>query len=155
ITGADIYPVSYPPGIHAEAANTDISLVGDITSKLVQAAAGKPVWMTLQIAWSGVTPTQQHPDVVPRFPTLLEERFMAYEAIVRGARGLTFFGGHVTEITRPRDARLGWNWTFWDLVLHPLLSELSSASVHPALIAPASARVTANAGDLELATRDD
>ena len=28
VTGADIYPVSYPPGIHAGGANKDISVVG-------------------------------------------------------------------------------------------------------------------------------
>jgi len=33
--------------------------------------------MTLQIAWSGITPNQQRPGLVPRFPALQEERFMA------------------------------------------------------------------------------
>ena len=59
---------------------------------------------------------------------------MAYQAIVAGARGLMFFGGHLTQITRPRDARAGWNWTFWELVLRPLLLELTSDSVRPALV---------------------
>src|SRR4051812_18747334 len=31
VTGADIYPVSYPPGLHAGGSNHDISVVGDIT----------------------------------------------------------------------------------------------------------------------------
>ena len=83
--------------------------------------------MTLQIAWTGTTPTQQHPEVVPRFPTLHEERFMAYQAIVNGARGLNFFGGHPTQIADPADAESGWNWTFWSRVLRPLLP--SSAPV--------------------------
>src|SRR5882724_1692004 len=154
ITGADIYPVAYPPGRHSDLPNKDISLVGDVTKKMVQAAGGKPLWMTLQIAWSGITPNQQNPNRVPRFPTLQEERFMAYQAIVDGARGLVFFGGQLTQIMRPRDAELGWNWTFWELVLRPLLVELTSPSVLPALIAPvAQAAVTSSAADVELTAR--
>src|SRR5919201_1741313 len=154
ITGADIYPVAYPPGAQTGGPNKDISVVGDVTKKMVEAAGGKPVWMTLQIAWSGVTASQQHADLVPRFPTLHEERFMAYQAIVNGARGLIFFGGQLTQVMRPRDAQLGWNWTFWEQVLKPLLVELTSPSVLPALIAPvAQSAVTANAADVELTTR--
>jgi hypothetical protein len=153
ITGADIYPVSYPPGTHAETSNHDISVVGDITSKLKQVAGPKPVWMTLQIAWSGITPSPGKPNI-PRFPTALEERFMAYQAIVHGARGLFFFGGNITQVMRPIDARTGWNWTFWQLVLKPLLLELTSPSVQPALLAPeSSAKVTASASDIDVATR--
>jgi hypothetical protein len=156
ITGADIYPVAYPPGRHAATGNNDISVVGDVTRKMVAAAGAKPVWMTLQIAWSGSTPSQQHPDVVPRFPTLHEERFMAYQAIVNGARGLTFFGGHLTQVSTPDDARAGWNWLFWARVLKPLLAELRSADVAPALVAAkAGAAVAASARDVELAARRD
>lgn len=154
ITGADIYPVAYPPGQHSDLPNKDISVVGDVTKKMVSAAGTKPVWMTLQIAWSGITTNQQRPALVPRFPTLQEERFMAYQAIVNGARGLIFFGGQLTQVMRPRDAQLGWNWTFWDQVLRPLLVELTSPSVLPALTAPvAQAAVTASAADVELTAR--
>ena len=154
ITGADIYPVAYPPGQHSDLPNKDISVVGYVTKKMVAAAGGKPIWMTLQIAWSGISPNQQRPDLVPRFPTLQEERFMAYQAIVDRARGLVFFGGQLTQVMRPRDAQLGWNWTFWELVLRPLLVELTSPSVLPALIAPvAQAAVTASAADIELTAR--
>src|SRR5437588_572608 len=58
ITGADIYPVSYPPGVHSDLPNKDISVVGDMTRKMVTAAGGKSVWMTLQIAWSGAIQNQ-------------------------------------------------------------------------------------------------
>jgi hypothetical protein len=163
ITGADIFPVSYPPGRHAvgpagpvAGQNRDISLVGDITKKMVQAAGGAPVWTTLQIAWKWATTAESRKNVVPRFPTLFEERFMAYQAIVNGARGLMFFGGHLTHNTRPRDAEAGWNWRFWELVLRPLLQELTSTAVNPILVAPDSAAtVTASAADVELTTRQD
>jgi len=156
ITGADIYPVSYPPGIHSDLANRDISVVGDVTRKMVDAAGGKPVWMTLQIAWSGVAASAEHPERVPRFPTLQEERFMAYQAIAAGARGLVFFGGHLTQVMRPADAKAGWNWTFWQQVLRPLLAELTSTAVLPALGAPdARAAVSASTRDVEVRARDD
>jgi hypothetical protein len=154
VTGADIYPVGYPPGAHSDLANKDISVVGDIAKKMVSAAGTKPIWMTLQIAWSGVTPNQQRPELVPRFPTLHEERFMAYQAIVNGARGLIFFGGQLTQVMRPRDAQLGWNWTFWEQVLRPLCVELTSPSVQPALTAPvAQAAIGASSSDVELTAR--
>ncbi len=154
ITGADIYPVAYPPGRHSDLPNKDISVVGDVTKKMVRAAGSKPIWMTLQIAWSGVTPSQQRPGLVPRFPALQEERFMAYQAIANGARGLIFFGGQLTQVMRPRDAQLGWNWTFWEQVLRPLVVELTSPSVLPALTAPvAKVAVSSSAADVELTAR--
>jgi hypothetical protein len=162
VTGADIFPISYPPGRHMNlpnktyTGNRDISLVGDVTKKMVQAAGGAPVWMTLQIAWTWTLTTHDQPKVVPRFPTLFEERFMAYQAIVNGARGLFFFGGHLTHNVRPKDAQAGWNWRFWELVLRPLLLELTSTAVGPILVAPdATAAVTASASDIELVARQD
>src|SRR5207237_2171797 len=154
--GADAYPVSYPPGAHTRTGNRDIGVVGDVTRKLMRAAGGKPVWMTLQIAWSGVAPSKQHPGVVPRFPTLQAERFMAYQAVVSGARGLVFFGGHLTQVAAPQAAAAGWNWTFWDEVLRPLVAELTSAAVAPALVAPkANAAAKASSADAELVARGD
>ena len=156
ITGADIFPIAYPPGLHSDLPNRDLSVVGDVTRKMVRAAGGKPVWMTLQIAWSGTVTSARKPNVVPRFPTLRELRFMAYQAIVCGARGLMFFGGHLTQVSRPADAQAGWNWTFWEQVLRPLLEELSSTAVAPALVAAdASAQVKSSTKDVEVLTRRD
>ena len=84
IHGVDIYPVSVPPGKHAGRANKDISVVGDVTRILQAAKPAQPIWTTLQIAWSGVLPPRNQ-DV---FPTLQRARFMAYDAIIAGARGL-------------------------------------------------------------------
>ena len=134
ITGADIYPVSYPPGIHSLRPNKEISMVGDYTRLMMQAADGKmPVWMILQIAWSGVT----KPGHTLRFPTFPQERFMVYQAIINGARGLFFFGGSNPRAWTPEDARLGWNWSFWNRVLGPVINEIGSHSpLYPALLAP-------------------
>ena len=155
ITGADVYPISYPPGTHTQTKNKDISVVGDVTKKMIQAAGPKPVWMTLQIAWSGVVTSQKNPRHVPRFPTLQQERFMAYQAIVNGARGLVFFGGHLTQVAAPADAAAGWNWTFWERVLRPLVNELSSAELAPVLTAPnAKPAVKASVPGVEVVARE-
>jgi hypothetical protein len=79
---------------------------------------------------------------------------MAYQAIVAGARGLAFFGGHLKQVMRPADEQRGWNWTFWETVLRPLVAELTSTAVAPALVAPAAAHpVRADATDVGVVTR--
>ena len=151
IQGVDIYPISHPPGVHAGRPNKDISVVGDVTALVVQAAPGKEHWTTLQIAWSGVLP----PAHVPIFPNLQQERFMAYQAIVAGAGGLVFFGGDIIQAMTPADAASGWNWTFWHTVLKQVVQELSSTAVGPALVAPPAAiTVTSDAADVRLVARE-
>lgn len=136
IIGADIYPVGYPPGAHSLLPNKEISMVGDYTRTMMEVGEGqRPVWMILQIAWSGVLP----PNKTLRFPTFAQERFMAYQAIINGARGLIFFGGHITKAMPEEDAALGWNWTFWRRVLRPVIEEIGDKGpLYPALVAPNS-----------------
>jgi len=143
VGGIDIYPVSYPPGRHTELPNKELSMVGDFTRFMRQVAGPKPFWMTLQIAFSGTTP----PKGIIRFPTSFEQRFITYEAIINGARGLTYFGGGLRPTLNARDRKLGWNWTYWNRVLKPLLHELGPQSpLHPALLAPDSKRTITVAG---------
>jgi hypothetical protein len=64
---------------------------------------------------------------------------MTYQAIINGARGLIYFGGNVTQAMSPEDAALGWNWTFWNHVLRPVIEEIGNHSpLSPALVAPES-----------------
>lgn len=126
ILALDIYPIGYPPGANSLLTNKEISMVGDYTDFLAQVGNGqKHFWMIEQIAWSGVVP----PAKTLRFPTLQQSRFMAYQAIIHGARGLMFFGGNVTATLNPRDAALGWNWTFWDEVLKPVVKQIGDNSL--------------------------
>ncbi len=144
IGGIDIYPVSYPPGRHTVEANKQLSMVGDFTRMIRDVAGPKPFWMTLQIAFSGTTP----PKGIIRFPSFFDQRFMAYEAIINGSRGLSFFGGGLLPTLNERDHRLGWNWTYWEKVMKPLLQELGSGSpIEPALVAPDSKRAITVAGE--------
>ena len=154
IHGVDIYPVSRPMGMHAGGppVNTDISVVGDMTRILARATGRKAIWTTLQIAWSGVLPPH-HPLV---FPTLAQARFMAYDAITAGARGLFFFGGQLPQAMNSQDRQRGWNWSYWNRVQRPLLRELSDPAHTAALTAPlAPHAITANAADVAVSTRAD
>ena len=137
IMGVDIYPISYPPGTHSLLTNKDISLVGDHARIISEAVQGKqPFWMILQISWSGVL----KPGKTLRFPTFPQERFMTYEAIINGARGLFYFGGANEKSLSARDEKLGWNWTFWKRVLEPVIEEIGTKSpLYPALVGPDSA----------------
>jgi hypothetical protein len=128
-------------------------MVGDYTRRMMEVADGKmPVWMILQIAWSGVIKTNK----TLRFPTFPEERFMTYEAIINGARGLIFFGGNLKPAMNERDAALGWNWTFWERVLRPVIEEIGEKSpLYPALVAANSKLpVKCNSTDIEFCIRE-
>ena len=149
----DIYPIGYPPGKHSLWPNKEMSMVGDYTKFIKEAADGKPVWMVLQIAWSGVI----KPGKTLRLPTFAQERFMTYQALINGARGLIYFGGHIEKAMPPEDARLGWNWTFWRRVLRPVLEEVGNNSpLVPALVAPDSRLPVqvSGADDVEFCVRE-
>jgi hypothetical protein len=136
ILALDIYPIGYPPGMHSTNANKEISMVGDFADFLNAVGGGqKSFWMIEQIAWSGVT----QPGKTLRFPTFPESRFMAYQAIIHGARGLMFYGGNIAAALNSRDAPHGWNWTFWEEVLRRVVQQLGPNSpLAPALVAPDS-----------------
>ena len=66
---------------------------------------------------------------------------MTYEAIIDGARGINYFGGgyRMAQTLNEGDRQLGYNWTFWERILKPLLAELNEKSpLHDALLAPDS-----------------
>src|SRR5205085_4807523 len=110
-------------------------LVSDCTKWVRDASPGKAIWMTLQIAWAGTAT----PGKTLRFPTFFQQRYMAYAAIINGARGINFQGGERPLSLTERDLRLGWNWGYWYKLMRPLAAELGEKSpLYPALIAPDS-----------------
>jgi len=153
ITGMDVFPISYPPGGHlGKWPNREISSVGDWTKIIHEAAGGKPVWMTLQISFSGTVGKGK----TLKMPTFPELRFMTYEAIINGARGVNYFGGANRACLNERDEKLGYNWTFWDRTLKPLISEINDKSpLAEALVAPNSKiPVKATDKNIELCVRE-
>jgi hypothetical protein len=154
IGGVDIYPVSNPPGRHLAATdkNREISAVGDFTQKMLRVTEGrKPIWLTLQIAFSGTVPPK--PLV---FPTLRQQRFMTYEAIIDGARGLIYYGGNLQPTLSERDRALGWNWTYWDEVLRQVVQEVGDKGPLAKALCAANSNlpVKATGNAIELCVRE-
>ena len=126
VHGVDVYPVTI--------ANPDPDLhsVGEWTALVNSLIPARPVWTTLQICSSGSWDKTTGEFVLPTYE---QERYMAYDAIVNGARSLTFFGGGTQGCWSSSDAQYGWNWTFWQGVLKPLVQQLSATSaIAPALV---------------------
>ena len=65
---------------------------------------------------------------IPVLITVPEQRFMAYESIINGARGLTYFGGGLPQTLNERDKPLEFNWTYFDRVMRPLFDEIGPKS---------------------------
>ena len=154
ITGFDMYPVGEPMGAQTDRPNKTLSIIGDLEHTARQLGTAS-TWMTLQISWSGVDPARGKPLM---FPTRHQERFMVYDAIINGARGLFFFGGQNTFAWQNAfDKQQQWAWKFWDDVLKPVVEEIGENSpLHPALIGDdsvAAIRVAKGAGIEFLARR--
>ena len=127
--GVDIYPVAFGD------ADPDLSRVGKWTRRIQSITPGRAVFTTLQICFSGSDDPAGSGAFV--LPTHRQARFMAYDAIINGARGLIFFGGDNSTCQTPADAALGWNWTFWNDVLKRLVAELGRhGRLYPALLVP-------------------
>lgn len=105
VTGVDIYPV--PEGnFHSELKNKTLSCVGDFTDLAYKSGYNKKtVWMILQAGswaeWYRKKPTAAQPR-----PTCEQTRFMLYNAITHGARGISMAGpGSLNDVYTPEFAR--------------------------------------------------
>ena len=91
ITGCDLYPV--------KAAGRPIAEVGDYTERFNRVGEGKPVYMVLQ-AFSWHELQEKAGEALPAaYPTFAESRFMAWDAIAHGAKGILYWGSAYTENT--------------------------------------------------------
>ena len=136
IHGVDVYPVTLAapaPNLHD---------VGTWTSTIASVTPSRAVWTTLQVCASGSYDSSGHFVL----PTFAQERYMLYDAILNGARSIAFYGGNNPNCWTATDGQYGWNWSFWDSVLKPLLGEINSLSpLAPALVNPATTQtLTAN-----------
>jgi hypothetical protein len=116
--GCDIYPVPRErDNGHSDLSDQFLSCVGGYTRRMQEAAPGKPVWMVLQgFAWADLRETAdvETRDLL-RKPRPDESRFMAYDAIVNGARGILYWGTAYVDKDEP----------FWTELLS-LVAELSA-----------------------------
>jgi hypothetical protein len=112
--------------------------VGSWTNVLSLATPTRSVWTTLQVCWTWSYDAAGN----VALPTMPQERYMVYDAIVNGARSLAFYGANNPRCWGAVDSVYGWNWTFWEAVLGPLIREISAGSpIAPALVNPGSTRV--------------
>lgn len=147
VHGVDIYPVTIAQP------SPDLHRVGEWTATLASVTTTAPVWTTLQICAGA---SYDHTTRAFVLPTFQQERYMAYDAIINGARVLAFYGGNLSGCFNASDARYGWNWTFWQSVLKPLVQELApSSAVEPALVnAATSTHVATTDGTTEAVLRE-
>ena len=107
------------------------------TNTIASITPNHAVWTTLQICASGSD------NGAGEFvlPTLLQERYMIYDAIINGASSLAFYGGNNFRCWNQR-TRIRWNWTFWNTVLKGLVQEINAVSpLAPALVNPGTTQV--------------
>ncbi len=113
ITGCDIYPVNER--------NRRIERMGTTTERWKQVGRGKPVWMVLQaFSWNELGDYYGAKTTV--YPTFAESRFMAYDVIAHGARGILYWGSHYLQSEAFRQS------------VYALTSEL--AMLQPFLVTP-------------------
>ena len=120
--GCDIYPINEFKGGHSDLVDRSMTSVGAFTRRMQAAAPGKPVWMVLQgFGWHDIGNDKE--DTTLRRPNLSELRFMCFDTIVHGARGILFWGTAFIE----KDSQL------WSDVM-TTIREL--ADLQPVLSAP-------------------
>ena len=130
--GVDVYPVTLE-----NADSPDLHLVGLWTRAIARITHDHSVWTTLQICSMHAYNRQTGAYVLP---SAYQERYMAYDAIINGARGISFFGGGNRRCWNQTDRRYRWNWTFWNSALAPLVEQIGAHSA----LAPALANAGSN-----------
>lgn len=103
ICGCDIYPVPEGYTGHSDLHDRSLAAVGAYTERMKAAGPGKAVWMVLQgFGWWDLRSPEDrkaHPQDQDRGrrPRYDETRFMAYDAIARGAAGVLYWGTQYVE----------------------------------------------------------
>lgn len=93
IYGNDIYPVPYPAS-HSFIADKRLSAIGKYSQLMYEAGGGrKAIWTTLQgFSWQQLGDPKLA-DKELGYPTYLESRFMAYDALLNNANAVAYWGG--------------------------------------------------------------
>jgi hypothetical protein len=113
IVGCDIYPVS--------GTERKVERMAGATDRWVQVAKGKPVWMVVQ-AFSWDELGEEYVERGNAYPSFAESRFIAYDVIAHGAKGILYWGSAYLKSVEFRQS------------LYALTSEL--AQLHSFLTAP-------------------
>lgn len=112
ITGCDYYPV--------KETLRNLPTIGRLTDRWRMTGHGKPVWMVLQaFSWHKGDPKRYK---AVAYPTFAETRFMAWDAIVHGAKGVIYWGSETIDVPAFRTS------------IYAMTAEL--AALQPVLVAP-------------------
>lgn len=110
VVACDIYPVN-PGGIQTYALfhdghqgdlnNEQISQVGEYVDKMrLVTGPGRPLLMVLQaFAWENLVDEKdmrERREEKVLYPTYAQSRFMAFQALIKGANGIIYWGSHYT-----------------------------------------------------------
>jgi hypothetical protein len=96
IFGTDLYPIPRERA-YGKLPNHDITQIRDYIEALRKGHGDKPILMVLQgWAWDALK------DGTQGYPTVTESRFMAYQAVIHGSRGLFYYGQY--HCTKPSPA---------------------------------------------------
>ncbi len=126
ITGCDIYPVK----------KTDrrIHRMAGAVERWKRVGRGRPVWMVLQaFSWNELGDYYGVKDVA--YPTFHESRFMAYDVIAHGSKGILYWGSHYLKSEPFRQS------------LYALTAEL--AAIQPFLTAPEAINLNIDLAEIE------
>lgn len=128
IVGCDLYPLMPYPWWPVDVSRSVIGAIGPATLRMQAAAPGKPVWMVLQgMSWADIGVIFPKRPGTGQYPTFEESRFMAYDAIACGARGVLYWGTYTVGKDSP----------FW----HDLLRVTRELADHQALLSAPDAAV--------------
>ena len=101
ITGCDYYAV--------RKTGSDLQSIGRLVQRWDAIGQGRPVWMVLQgFSWHTIRPDRER-----LYPSFDQTRFMAYDGIVHGTRGILYWGTQTIDDPLFRES------------LHALTAELS------------------------------
>jgi hypothetical protein len=93
ITGCDLYPIKTSP-LDSAKPRSQMKTIGKSAKKWTVISQGKPIWMVLQaFSWSDLMKVEpEHAIGRPvAYPSFFETRYMAYDVIANGARGVLYW----------------------------------------------------------------
>jgi hypothetical protein len=120
VQAVDVYPIQ-------AGGNAPLDSVGLWTARTAAATPNHAVWTTLQLCTAAAG---------GRIPTRAQLRFMAWDAVINGARGINLFGGNMPSCWRGTDSEFGWAWTAFDR-LAPTLRQMRG--MNDVLVSPSAA----------------
>ena len=113
IVAVDIYPVNpgglkpmyalFEDGYQGDLNNEHISQVGEYVDKMRRVTGpNRPLFMVLQgFAWENLVEKESRREDKVLYPTYAENRFMAFQSLIKGANGIIYWGTYTMPQPSP------------------------------------------------------